>query len=51
MFGVEISDEAVTGLFTDVSLSPKVTPIGSNSTLYEVYNLWTDMFIRCHYIL
>ena len=35
-FGVEVSDKAVKEIFTDAGLSPKATPVGSNSILYEV---------------
>ena len=36
MFGVDVSEQAVSEIFTDAGLSAKVTPVGSDSTLYEV---------------
>ena len=36
VFGVEISDMAVKELFKDADLSPKLTTVDSNFTLYEV---------------
>ena len=36
VFGVEISEQAVSEIFTDAGLSAKVTPVGNDSTLYEV---------------
>ena len=36
VFGVDISKQAVSEIFTDAGLSAKVTPVGNDSTLYEV---------------
>ena len=36
VFGVEIHEQAVSEIFTDAGLSAKVTPVGNDSTLYEV---------------
>ena len=36
VFGVEISDMAVRELFKDADLSPTLTTVESNFTLYEV---------------
>ena len=36
MFGVDICDQPVSEIFTDAGLSAKVTPVGNDSTLYEV---------------
>ena len=34
--GVEIYEGAVSGIFSDAGLSPKVTSVNNNLTLYEV---------------
>ena len=36
VFGVEISTGAASGIFSDAGLSPKVTSVNNNLTLYEV---------------
>ena len=48
VFGVEISEKAVSELFSDAGLSPKVTPIGNNSTLYEVHIAMCRIDLSCY---
>ena len=36
VFGAEVSEQAVSEIFTDAGLTAKVTPVGNDSTLYEV---------------
>ena len=36
MFGVDVSEQAVSEIFQEAGVSAKVTPVGNDSKLYEV---------------
>jgi len=49
--GVDIYPEAISGMFPDAGLSPKVTSVNDNLTLYEVECVVYELRRCIHYCL